>query len=639
MAKNHNEHPPKGELAQLMTQHSLPGIPDDIDLKSMTGEEPTRQANEVLAKFNDALCSGDLEGLKSCFHQQALFKDELALTWHMRTFSSPAVIAAALLELKELRGIKGPVHVDNAVLNDLPGFKYIDAWFDFGTEKPNAECRGRLWLWPVRTGDGHVEWKIYILSTLLSRFDGHSEDESLLSRPKRMLEDDFETDVFIIGGGNAAAALAARLKAQGIDSVMAERNAEVGDNWARRYKFMKFHVPAQFCDMPYRPYPDPKRMLTRDELASHLRKYVQDFQLNVITSAKIMSAHYDPEKKRWIVKFTAGNNPNVRTAVSKHLVQATGFGSQKPYQPALANEELYKGVNIHSHFYKDPAWLKQQGDVKSVLIIGSANTAFDVLEDLHAAGLDTTMVVRSETYVVPVEDVCHPLCLGIYSDEGLTVEACDRNFLSLPNCISGQLVKIGLTKLALDKHDRYKALRDAGFPVYDSSAKEASLMHNLLERGGGHYVDVGGTEILAKKEARVKNSEPVAYTEKGLKFSDGSEEKADAIVWCTGYADKDARATVAEIMGGPGAGEDDSGVGPAQVADRLDPTWGVNVEGEVRGMWRRQSKLENFWAMGGFTQQHRWYSRTLMFQIQAELEGKLPPAYLSTPCSIEGQRV
>ncbi|KAK7538212.1 uncharacterized protein J3D65DRAFT_621335 [Phyllosticta citribraziliensis] len=634
MAIGYDQQPPKGDLAQLMTQHSLPGISDDIDLRSLTGEEPTRQANAVLAKFDNALRSGDLEELQSCFYQKALFKDELALTWHMRTFSSPSVIAAAFLELEKLRDVKNLSLVDKAVFNDLPGFKYIDACFEFSTERPNAECRGRLWLLPVKTDGGHVEWQIYILSTFLTGFNGHCEDQSLLSRPKRTLEDDFETDVFIIGGGNAAASLAARLKANGIDSVMAERNAEVGDNWARRYQFMKFHVPARFCDMPYRPYPDPKRILTRDDLASHLKKYVQDFQLNVITSVKIESTHYHQEKKKWVVKFKIGNNPAVRTAVSKHLVQATGFGSQKPYQPTLANVESYQGVNIHSHHYKDPAWLKHHGDAdfKSVLIIGSANTAFDVLEDLHRAGLEATMVVRSDTYVVPVEDVCHPLCLGVYSNEGLSVETCDRSFLSLPNCVSGQLVKLGLTKLALDNPDRYTALREAGFPVFDSSAKEASLMYNLLERGGGHYVDIGGTEILAKKEARVKNSEPVAYTEKGLRFSDGSEEEADAIVWCTGYADKDARETVADILGGRDVTEEDHTIGPGQIADRVDPSWGVNVEGEVQGMWRRQSKLDNFWAMGGFTQQHRWYSRTLAFQIQAELEGKLPPAYLSTPC-------
>jgi hypothetical protein len=45
-------------------------------------------------------------------------------------------------------------------------------------------------------------------------------------------------------------------------------------------------------------------------------------------------------------------------------------------------------------------------------------------------------------------------------------------------------------------------------------------------------------------------------------------------------------------------------------------------------MWKRHSKVDNYWFMGGFTQQHRWHSRTLALQIKASLEGVLPPPYL-----------
>lgn len=49
----------------------------------------------------------------------------------------------------------------------------------------------------------------------------------------------------------SAVTLAARLKAMGVDSVMAERNAAPGDNWASRYDCMRFHVPTSVCELPY----------------------------------------------------------------------------------------------------------------------------------------------------------------------------------------------------------------------------------------------------------------------------------------------------------------------------------------------------------------------------------------------------
>jgi hypothetical protein len=189
--------------------------------------------------------------------------------------------------------------------------------------------------------------------------------------------------------------------------------------------------------------------------------------------------------------------------------------------------------------------------------------------------------------------------------------------------------------------ERYAALQAAGFPVLDSRDPKCALIHNLLERAGGHYVDVGGTKLIEEGKVGIKaNAEPVAYTKTGLRFSDGSCVDADAIIWCTGYADLNVCETAAEILGSASAVDGvSSGVndeikhllGPREIASRLDATWSIDSEGEIRGMWKRHLGLDNFWIMGGYTQQHRWHSRTLALQIKAALEGILPPAYRDTP--------
>lgn len=50
---------------------------------------------------------------------------------------------------------------------------------------------------------------------------------------------------------SSAVALAARLKALGVTSIMGERNPKPGDNWDRRYECLKFHIPTSFCKLPY----------------------------------------------------------------------------------------------------------------------------------------------------------------------------------------------------------------------------------------------------------------------------------------------------------------------------------------------------------------------------------------------------
>ncbi|PYH41043.1 FAD/NAD(P)-binding domain-containing protein [Aspergillus saccharolyticus JOP 1030-1] len=561
----------------MMAEQPLPALePDLIDPVTMADDEPT-----VRPEHGDT---------PDCFYaSQAYWKDQLALTYHLRTFNTPSVIAAALLETAPPRGL-GEVSVDGAAvfIPATPTLQLIDCGITSRTSSPAATGKGKSY-----------------------RVGGAAEGT---------------------WGG---------------ESVMAERNPRVGDNWAHRYDCMRFHVPTSFCDFPFMPYgPDLRspHLLSRDDLAEQVKRYVATFQLNIITSAHIQPTHYDQTTQQWQIKLQtpSGQKP----AVAKHLVLASGIASQQRYVPSLPNQETYQGINIHSTQYQNARKLVDQA-AKTVLIIGSANTAFDILEDCHAAGLQITMVVRSLTYIVPIEYLLDKRSLGAY-DFG--VEAADRLFLSLPSVIDSQLGD-GLMKLFSSQESyRYDALAATGFPVRDSSHRESVLMHNLLERAGGHYVDIGGTKLLSKGKAGVKaNVEPTGYTATGLQFSDGSTLDADAVVWCTGFADRHVRDTTASILGGGAATAPSSNLsdvdknntdatagttpilGPDEIAARVDATWGVDAEGEIRGMWKRHRLLDNFWIMGGFTQQHRWHSRTLAVQIKAALEGVLPLAYRDTP--------
>jgi hypothetical protein len=82
---------------------------------------------------------------------------------------------------------------------------FISSDFEFRTLSPAASCVGKIFLLPTDDDKGGVEWKIWVLSTRLKNLDIHPEDESLLKGPRKPLDggDDFNTDVFIIGGGNA----------------------------------------------------------------------------------------------------------------------------------------------------------------------------------------------------------------------------------------------------------------------------------------------------------------------------------------------------------------------------------------------------------------------------------------------------
>ena len=178
-----------------------------------------------------------------------------------------------------------------------------------------------------------------------------------------------------------------------------------------------------------------------------------------------------------------------------------------------------------------------------------------------------------------------------------------------------------LFQMLILNSDRYAHLAESGFQV--TNCTQSDLTAHLVERCGGHFVDIGtGVELLCTKKVGIKSGvSPVSYTSSGLRFSDASKLDADAIVWCTGFNGTDLRHNLSDILG----------EGAEVIQDRMDSTWGVDAEGEIRGLWKRHAKVENFWVFAGGTHQHRWYSKVIALQIKGALEGILPRPYLEVP--------
>lgn len=84
-----------------------------------------------------------------------------------------------------------------------PALRWVEGMFAFGTESPAAKCAGRVVLLPVEAEDG-LAWRIWSLSTWVEALEGFAEDEGRLRTPGRALEEPvIETEVFVLGGGNA----------------------------------------------------------------------------------------------------------------------------------------------------------------------------------------------------------------------------------------------------------------------------------------------------------------------------------------------------------------------------------------------------------------------------------------------------
>lgn len=90
----------------MCSRHPIP-LTSPGTIAPLSNEEATKITIEMLEKFNAALASGDREKLEQLFcPEQAYWRDQLALTYHLRTFTTPS-IAASLIETTKLRKTDG----------------------------------------------------------------------------------------------------------------------------------------------------------------------------------------------------------------------------------------------------------------------------------------------------------------------------------------------------------------------------------------------------------------------------------------------------------------------------------------------------------------------------------------------------
>ena len=161
-------------------------------------------------------------------------------------------------------------------------------------------------------------------------------------------------------------------------------------------------------------------------------------------------------------------------------------------------------------------------------------------------------------------------------------------------------------------------LREAGFAV-DSGPDGAGLVQKYLHRGGGYYIDVGCSELIASGKIGVRSGVEVKEVKahsvvlrktNGGKEEEGKEEEelpATEVVFATGY--KNMLTTAHNIFGAEALGaSEEEGRGA------VGEVWGFDDEGEMRGMWRGTGH-PGFWFMGGNLALCRFYSRLLALQV------------------------
>ena len=574
----------------------------------LTNSAVTAAAEAWLDDFGAALASGAAARIATLFAEDCHWRDILAFTWDLRTASGAAAIAARMAPatadmaphaVARAAGRTPPRRVTRA------GVDAIEAIFTFETKI--GPCNGVVRL-VTESGQPHA----WTLMTALDEIRGHEDPangkrwqnvdwkrnfggENWLDRRKRaQAYAHHDPAVLVVGAAQAGLCIAARLTQLGVDALVVDREARIGDSWRRRYHALTLHNETRVNHLPYMPFPRSWPVfIPKDMLANWFEIYAEAMELNVWTQTELTTGSWDDTANCWDVQLRRADGTERRMR-PRHIVFANGV-STTPIMPDLPGLKDFGGTVRHSCDYD--TGLNWQG--KRTLVLGTGTSGHDVAQDLCVSGAaEVTMIQRSPSLVVSLKEAQAPYALY---DEDAPFEDLDLLAVASPFPVYRQThQRITAMNREADR-DLLDGLQQRGFRLY-FGPDDTGWQIMYQQRGGGYYFDAGCSQMIVDgRIGLIQYADIERFGPDGAIMQDGTAKQADLIVLAAGYEGQAAAAR--RILGDA-------------VGDRMGPVWGFDAEGELQGMWRPTGQT-GLWFLAGGLAQCRIFSKVLALQIKA----------------------
>jgi cation diffusion facilitator CzcD-associated flavoprotein CzcO len=304
-----------------------------------------------------------------------------------------------------------------------------------------------------------------------------------------------KTPVVIIGAGAAGLATARELARHRVPFRLLERGTAAGQTWRDLYDSLRLHTGRHLSALPGLRMPRGTPLFpTRLHYFEYLQQYARRFDIPVETGRAVDQIR----RSATLWHVTAGTERIEARAV----VVATGIVAN-PFIPVFRNRPAFEaagGLVLHAAEYRRPAPFHG----RRVLVIGVGNSGGEISSELARAGIDVSIAVRSGANVVP-------LTLG-----GVPIQYLSTVVRKLPRPAQERVVA-AVRRLSEMRR---------GPPVLPPAAASPLDAIPLI---GFHLVD----EIRA---GRVRIEPGVeAFTDRGVRFFDGSIEEYDVVILATGF--------------------------------------------------------------------------------------------------------
>ena len=335
----------------------------------------------------------------------------------------------------------------------------------------------------------------------------------------------------VIGTGHNGLGVAARLKSQGVEAIVLDQNATIGDQWRNRYERLHLHHITDAMHFPGVRYPKHvPRYLSRLDIADYQEAYAKLNDLDVRLNHRVVRLSPNASGE-WEAEVECPGESGTVLFRASEVVLAAGIGGVTPQVPEIEGREQWGGQVLHSKDYHNADGFKG----KKVLVVGCGNSGVELCCDLYDNGAEPSLLVRGpNTWITREAFALYHSSMPFF---GFILKYIPFTWLLVP-----------LLNFALDRYfhfeirRRYGDLSDKGILFHSTPPLWRMLTTGFAKAPtyvDGTWGDVGVSILDLIREDKVPTfTSEISHFEPGGKtvvFKDGKRAEFDAVLLCTGF--------------------------------------------------------------------------------------------------------
>ncbi len=173
--------------------------------------------------------------------------------------------------------------------------------------------------------------------------------------------------------------------------------------------------------------------------------------------------------------------------------------SGKPNIPEFRGKDCFKGRILHSSEHGSDVDVSGQ----AVLVVGSGTSAHDIAQDAYLRGADVTMLQRSSTTVVSIDQSALPYSAYRKNEGVRPIDDTDLMVASVPYNLLRRTARPAQQENGEADRELLQGLENVGFKL-DNGEDDTGFFLKLVRYLGGYYIDVGASELIIEGESQTQ---------------------------------------------------------------------------------------------------------------------------------------